>query len=320
MMSWKPTATINTLKRRAELIQKIRQFFICKNLLEVETPLIASTTVTDPYIESISVHYPIDPDKNYYLQTSPEYAMKRLLASGSGDIFQISKAFRNGEVGAQHNPEFSMLEWYRLGFNHHDLMEEMEAFLKEILGINKVERISYRELFKRFLDIDPFLASIEDLKQRAQDLELNDLDETSIQDTDTWQQVLMSRIIEPNFSNDHPVFIYDFPASQAALAKIRSEDVDYAERFEVYYKGVELANGFHELTDTKEQEARFKSDLKKRVGLNKNPVGIDRRFLEALQSGLPACSGVAIGIDRLFMILEGTQNISNVLSFAWSNI
>lgn len=315
---WQPSAPLNNLKIRAKIIKQIRDFFFAKNILEVETPLLCHTSVTDPYIQSIPAFFQAHPQENeikYYLQTSPEYAMKRLLAAQSGPIFQITKAFRQGEVGRFHNPEFTMLEWYRPGFDHHHLMDEMDELLQLILKKNPAERKTYAELFQSFFKINPHEAQVEQLKNIADDFNLQV--EGDIQDKDTWLNLLMSYQIEPQLGQDKPCFVYDFPASQAALAKI----IDgVAARFEVYVNGIELANGFYELQDAKEQRKRFENNLLERKKLGLPDLRIDENFLAALESGLPNCAGVALGIDRLIMIAADATRIGDVISFDFKRV
>lgn len=297
--------TIEFQQNRAATINQIREFFAQKNVLEVETPLLCPATVTDPYIESISATIL---DDTFYLQTSPEYAMKKLLADGSGSIFQICKAFRNEESGKIHNPEFTMLEWYRVGFDHHQLMDEMDELLQLILQCQPAQRITYQQLFLTHFDIDPHTTDIETLKNLAIDHNINLTDPESI-DRDTWLNLLITHVIEPTMGIEQPLFLYDYPASQAALAKMRDGNPPVAERFEVYVNGVELANGFHELTDAKEQAARFEKDLAQRQQLGLSSPKPDKTFLAALEKGLPECAGVALGIDRLIMLALSVDNI-----------
>lgn len=313
--NWRPSATIDNLKKRAHIIKSIRDFFHARGVTEVETPLMCHTSVTDPFIQSIPA-YPHGDDQRYYLQTSPEYAMKRLLAASSGSIFQISKAFRQGEIGRMHNPEFSMLEWYRSGFDHHKLMDEMDELLQMVLQTPAAQRLSYGELFEQFLQIDPHTASLAELAACAKNHNIQV--EAHITDNDTWLNVLMSHVIEPALATDRPCFVYDFPATQAALARIQPGNPPVAARFEVYFRGVELANGFHELQDAAEQRKRFENNVRerKRLGLHKLPI--DELFLAALTHGLPDCAGVALGIDRLIMLALNCSQISDVLSFDFS--
>jgi len=297
------------LKQRANLYRTIREFFYRRNALEVETQLLSQFGVTDLHIQNI-------PAQDRFLQSSPEYAMKRLLCEGSGDIYQICKAFRQGEAGQKHNPEFTMLEWYRVGYDHIQLMDEMDDLLQVILVADKADRYTYQTLFQDVLNVDPLTISIEDLKAALSKngVELNSpLDDINLRDT--LLDLLMSHCIEPKLGKTKPVFVYNYPASQASLAKING---DIAERFEVFYKGVELANGFHELGDAKEQLARFENDNKKRkaAGLNKMPI--DTNLIAALEKGLPNCAGVALGIDRLLMLMQNTSHIRDVIAYTWT--
>ncbi len=309
-MHWQPTATIGTLRMRADIMARIREFFKKRDVLEVETPLIAAATVTDPHITSIPVVH--SKEKIFYLQTSPEYAMKRLLAAGSGSIFQLSKAFRQDEVGRLHNPEFTMLEWYKIDFDHHALMDEMQDFFKEVFAIPKTHRLTVAQVFETYLHINPHTATVDELKISAKkhNIHANLGDEKN-----AWLDILFTHVIEPQLGLDYPVFIYDYPVSQAALAKIRHENPPVASRFEVYYKGVELANGFHELQNADEQRARFEKDLQYRAEHHMERVPIDEHLLSALRQGLPDCAGVAMGIDRLIMLVLGKEKIVDVMSF-----
>lgn len=310
-INWQPTTTQKTLQLRAELYAKIRAFFLARNILEVETPILCKYTVTDPHIESFSV--PINPYTNYYLQTSPEYAMKRLLCASSGAIYQITKSFRIGESGRQHNPEFTMLEWYRPDFNHHDLMDEINLFLQAILQTPRAEKVSYRDLFLQHLNINPFEITLDALKKLIH--EKNISVDTNTIDHDTALQILLSHLIEPTMGIEKPLFLYDFPITQAALSKIRNDAQPVAERFELYMNGSEIANGFHELTDAAEQQTRFEKNQLARRENNQRVPAIDHYFIDALQSGLPTCAGIAIGIDRLLMQYAKTNNIQDVISF-----
>lgn len=312
-MSWQPSASIDTLKNRAEILRTLRDFFYQRNIIEVETPLLCEAGTTDVYLDSMTVSLN---QKTRYLQTSPEFAMKRLLAAGIGDCYQICKAFRCDESGQHHNPEFTMLEWYRLNFNHHDLMNDMDDLLQFILKCSSAKRVSYQQLFLEYLKIDPHTASIEELKNIAPDLcaVLNEKTDTK----DDYLMLILSHLIEPKIGFDRPCFIYDYPASQAALSQVR--DNQFAERFEVYVNGIELANGFHELQNPHEQLKRFQKDNEKRRELNKPEVPVDYRLIAALENGLPACAGVALGVDRLIMLALKQNTLKNVLSFSANNI
>lgn len=312
---WQPTASLDSLRIRAQIFSKIRNFFNERGVLEVETPLLSQHTVTDLYIDSFKTIYKNgSKEQAYYLQTSPEYAMKRLLAAGSGSIFQICKAFRNGESGHQHNPEFSMLEWYRTGFNHHDLMNEVDIFLQTIMHAPRASRISYEELFLNTFNINPHDCELNELQALIKKHKINL--STSTKDKDTLLQLLLTHYIEPTLGLNEPLFLYDFPASQAALAKINNH---VAERFEVYIEGIELANGFHELTDPTEQLQRFQAEQNSRKNVDDNQLEIDKRLIQAMQHGLPDCAGVALGLDRLLMLMSKANHIEEIISFSWEH-
>lgn len=320
--SWQPTASFANLQARANMLAKLRQFFAERNILEVETPLLCQHTVTDKHIESFLIKSPGEannPAQTYYLQTSPEYAMKRLLAAGSGPIFQITKAFRQGEVGRFHNPEFSMLEWYRPSFNHHELMDEVDLLLQFLFNCSPAKRSSYQQLFINVIDIDPLQCQLNDLHEFLKTQHITDEKQIKKFDKDTALQLILSHVIEPNLGKQAPIFIYDFPSSQAALAKIRYDNPPVAERFEAYFQGIEIANGFHELIDANEQQHRFQQDQLWRKANNRTVPPIDKYLLAALQSGLPNCAGVAMGIDRLLMLFLKTTLLQDVIAFNWEN-
>lgn len=312
--NWQPSASIENLRARARIIQRIRDFFNAHQVLEVETPLLCYTSVTAPHIQSIPAFYQLGlQEQRYYLQTSPEYMMKRLLAANSGDIYQLCKAFRQDEAGRFHNPEFTMLEWYRIGFDHHALMNDMDELLQRILNVEPAERVSYQALFETHLQINPHTISIDNARACAKQHGINMQEE--INDIDTWLQLLCSHYIEPRIGLKKPIFVYDYPVSQAALARIQPGNPPVASRFEVYFKGIELANGFHELANATEQRARFENDLIERKKLGLTELPIDEYFLTALTHGLPDCAGVALGIDRLMMLALNAKQISDVVSF-----
>lgn len=275
--------------------------------MEVETPLLCRGTVTDPALDPIRCG-------ERWLQTSPEYAMKRLLAAGSGPIYQVCKAFRAGESGPRHNPEFTLLEWYRPGYDLRRLMEEVAELVGGVLGERAVTYLSYRELFQHFLDIDPHVASAAQLEACVR----RRLDYAGGEESrDTWLDLLVSHVIEPQLAG--LVFVYDYPASQAALARLREDQgVMVAERFELYADGLELANGYFELADPAEQRRRFEADNRRLSDRQDNPRPIDPWLLAALDSGLPDCAGVALGLDRLLMLMQGSERLESVLSFDWS--
>jgi lysyl-tRNA synthetase class 2 len=319
MTHWQPSATLKTLQQRAKIIEKIRHFFVSRGILEVDTPLLSHASVTDPHVVGIPAIYKeigSKKEKIVYLQTSPEYAMKRLLAAGSGAIFQIGKAFRQGDLGSIHNPEFTMLEWYQPGFDHHALMDEMDLLLQNVLVCEAAERISYAQLFQKYVDINPHTATLDELKKCIQKAKINFAGELS--ESNDCLHLLLTHLIEPHIGRERPLFLYDFPMTQAALAKIRyEENPPVASRFEVYFKGVELANGFHELQDAKEQRKRFENELMSRKEMNLPLVPIDEYFLAALEYGLPDCAGVALGVDRLIMLATEKQTLKDVMSFAF---
>lgn len=314
--SWQPTATLSALQQRAQLIAKVRAFFVERGILEVETPLLCHATVTDPHLHSLQASMS---QKIFYLQTSPEYCMKRLLAAGSGPIFQICKAFREDEQGAFHNPEFTMLEWYRPGFDHHALMDEVEELLRWVLNCGAAERWSYQQIFLKLLALDPLTASDVELKERADAYGLAQVVGDVQPDRDLFLQWLMSEAIEPHIGQSVPCFVYDFPASQAALARLNPQDARVGERFEVYFKGLELANGFHELADSAEQRRRFEMDLVKRQRLGYPAVPVDEFLLAALQGDFPDSAGVALGLDRLVMLALQEGRLADVMAFVISN-
>jgi len=316
VINWQPSASIETLRTRAQILKTIRDFFVSRDVMEVETPLLCGTSVTDPFIQSIPALFQSQPhgsEQRYYLQTSPEYAMKRLLAAGYGAIFQISKAFRQSEIGRFHNPEFTLIEWYRPGFDHHALMDEMDALLQTVLKTQAAERKSYLDVFTQHLHLNPHNVTVDELIACATYNHISVALDSK--DRDTWLQLLMSDYIEPRIGQDRPCFIYDFPASQAALARIQPGNPPVASRFEVYFRGIELANGFHELQDANEQRNRFKKNQSTREQLGLNQMVIDEFFLSALTQGLPDCAGVALGIDRLIMLASNSNSIADVLSF-----
>ncbi|MCS0444588.1 elongation factor P--(R)-beta-lysine ligase [Vibrio diabolicus] len=315
--NWQPTASIDQLRQRATLIASIRQFFADRQVMEVDTPAMSHATVTDIHLHTFQTEFVgpgyADGSKLFFM-TSPEFHMKRLLAAGSGCIYQINKAFRNEENGRYHNPEFTMLEWYRVGFDHHKLMDEMDDLLQLVLKCGAAQRMTYQQAFIDVLGVCPLEGSMTELKTAASKLGLSDIAEPE-EDRDTLLQLLFSVGVEHKIGQDVPAFVYDFPASQAALAKINPQDHRVADRFEVYFKGIELANGFHELDNPKEQLARFEQDNAKRLDMGLKPQPIDYHLIFALEAGLPDCAGVALGIDRLIMLALGCDHIDQVTAF-----
>lgn len=315
--SWQPSAPIANLLKRAAIMAEIRRFFADRGVLEVETPTMSQATVTDIHLVPFETRF-VGPGAadglTLYMMTSPEYHMKRLLAAGSGSIYQLGRSFRNEEAGRHHNPEFTMLEWYRPHYDMYRLMNEVDDLLQQILDCNSAETLSYQQAFQRHLGIDPLSAEKAQLREAAAKLDLSNVADTE-EDRDTLLQLLFTVGVEPHFGRDKPAFVYHFPASQASLAVISTEDHRVAERFEVYFKGIELANGFHELTDGDEQLQRFEQDNRSRAkrGLPQHPI--DMNLIAALKHGLPDCSGVALGVDRLVMLALNAERLSDVIAF-----
>ena len=321
---WRPSATLDALRHRAELLARLRTYFAEQGVLEVETPLLSTSSIPDPHIPSFVI--PADvatpgSEAPRYLNTSPEFAMKRLLAAGMGPIYQVCKAFRRGEQGSHHNPEFTLLEWYRPGFDHLRLMDEVEALVRRLAEglrpLGPAERISYRTCFQQYLQIDPFDVTVFALKSCAREQGLGTVAGLSDEDRDGWLDLLMGHCIQPQLGRGFPCFVYDYPVSQAALARIRPGEPPVAERFELFIDGIELANGFHELQDAREQRARFEADLARRQTEKLESVTLDERLLGALTAGLPDCAGVALGMDRMQLVLTPANQLSEVLAFSY---
>jgi lysyl-tRNA synthetase class 2 len=313
--SWRPTASQEALQLRATILSNIRAFFADRGVLEVETPLLASSPATDLHLRALSCCYRgpgATEGRTLYLQTSPEFAMKRLLATGSGPIYQICRAFRDGEAGTRHNPEFTILEWYRPGWNHHRLMDEVDELLADILGSSSAERLTYAEVFDRYAGVNAFGVSDDDLRRRTSDFGVADASDLS---RDDLLDLVLTHEIEPRLGHCQPTFIHDYPASQASLARVRDGQPPKAERFEVFAEGLELANGYHELTDPADQRRRFENDLEMRRRAGLPEVPIDDRLLAALEHGIPECAGVALGVDRLVMLAAETRELADVLAF-----
>ncbi|PJG84546.1 elongation factor P--(R)-beta-lysine ligase [Conservatibacter flavescens] len=318
-IQWQPSAPIKNLLARAKIIAEIRRFFTDRGVLEVETPVLSEFGVTDVHLSTFSTEFvaPFEAQsKTLWLGTSPEYHMKRLLAAGSGAIFQLCHVFRNEEAGRKHNPEFTMLEWYRPHFDMYRLINEVDDLLQQILDCEPAESLSYQFVFQEYVGLDPLEAEKEELVAKAREHGFQAEEDES---RDTLLQFLFSEVVEPQIGQERPIAVYHFPASQAALAQVSSEDHRVAERFEFYYRGLELANGFHELTDAKEQLHRFEQDNRSRELMGLPKRAIDSRFLAALEAGIPSSSGVALGVDRLLMIALGADKISDVLAFSIEN-
>mgnify|MGYP001050338302 CR=1 FL=1 len=312
MADWQPTASIATLELRARMLRAAREYFTATHALEVETPNLSAAAVSDVHLASVEARACGQPR---FLHTSPEYAMKRLLAAGCGDIWQIAKVYRDGEAGRWHNPEFTMIEWYRLGIDHHALMSDVERLIDAMLPperrCERAERLTYRDAVQLHAGVDAFDDPTPVLIARLESAGI-EVPQDVRADRDAVLDLIMATLVGPTLGHERLTFIYDYPASQAALAKVRGP---VASRFEAYLDGIELANGFHELADPVEQRARFERDLaeRKRRGLPTPPL--DERFLAALEHGLPECSGVALGFDRLVMCAIGARHIEEVLAF-----
>jgi len=314
---WRPGLAAQRLRTRAALLARVRKFFAAHGVLEVDTPIVVHAPVSDLHLHSATVQIP-GLATPLYLHTSPEFAMKRLLAAGSGDIFQICHVVRGAESGRLHNPEFTLIEWYRLGFSLDRLMDEVESLVRSLLGeaaaTHRRERLSYRAAVLRELAIDPLTAGEETLAVIARKLGFLTGDNHPSR-RDEWLELLMGARVGPRLGRNALTFVHDYPASQAALARLDPKDRSVAERFELYCEGVELANGFHELASADEQRARFETDNaeRRRSGLPVAPL--DERLLAALAAGLPDCAGVALGFDRTVMLAVGAQHIDEVLPF-----
>lgn len=349
---WRPVASLPAIQARAQMLTRIRAFFADAGVMEVETPLLSWCGATDPALESFSLSAdagsspsclspptaasasvpapcasslpftspsPKQAARRLYLQTSPEFHMKRLLAQGTGPIYQISRVFRAGERGRLHHPEFTLLEWYRPGWDPQRLMEEVAGLVRLVLQRPTLaaERLAYRDLFSDLLGLDPFRAEVPALRDAAMRLAVPDAGRLEL-DRDGWLDLLLVHQLEPRLGKGRLSFLCDYPPSQAALARIRPAKGDepaVAERFELYFEGIELANGFHELIDADEQARRFADDLSERRRLGQPEVPPDQRLVAALKAGMPATSGVALGLDRLLMLGLGAHHIDGVLTF-----
>ncbi len=306
---WRPLVSSQGLEERARVYAQIREFFAARDVLEVDTPAINRYAVTDPCIDSIGVK---NRDLQAYLHTSPEYAMKRLLAFFKQDIYQLCKVFRAAEEGRYHHQEFTMLEWYRVGWSYRDLMREVDELVKDLLQVefSLTTFTTYRDTFREYCGLDLCQAERPDYIRIVSTAGLSLHTDLSIRE---YQELLLDQVIAPQFPANRLTFVYDFPVQQAALAKINQAGV--AERFELYLGNIELANGFQELVDAQEQLQRFEEDNRTRKRTGKDFVEIDQQFTAALQAGLPECAGVALGVDRLLMVALGASQIEQVLTF-----
>lgn len=316
---WQPSASLDAMRLRAQVNAAIRAFFADRSVLEVETPILSQSGNTDPNIASFTLEFSGRTEgapRTRWLRTSPEFPLKRLLAAGVGDCYELGRVFRDGEAGGRHNPEFTMLEWYRLGRDHLQLADETVELVQTLLALvgrtASVARMTYRDVYRDALGIDPVTASVDELRATLGDVII---DPEGL-NRDDWLDLLMTHRIQPGFASDRILVMHDYPASQCALAKLaKREGVPVAERFELYLGPLELANGYHELLDATEQHQRFERDLVVRTSRGAATPPIDDRLLMALEQGLPACAGVALGVDRLLMAMLGTPRIADVLAF-----
>jgi elongation factor P--(R)-beta-lysine ligase len=317
---WRPTASRKMLQLRATLLARTRGFFAARGVLEVDTPIVVNAPVTDVHIHSARVMLEAADSREttprpYFLHTSPEYAMKRLLAAGAGDIYQICHVVRALERGRLHNAEFTLIEWYRLGFSLDALMSEVEELVHQLLdrpgASPAAERVTYREAFVHALALDPFTAPTAQLAEHARRAGF----EGVATDRDELLELLMGTVVGPQLGQGGLTFVHAYPASQAALARLDPADPRAAQRFELYCDGVELANGFHELASAREQRERFEDDIAQRRRSGSPVAALDERLLAALEAGLPDCCGVALGFDRTLMLAAGAERIDAVLPF-----
>lgn len=322
---WQPSCNLAGLRLRAQLLAATREFFALRSVLEVETPLLAPAVGTDPHLAFFETAYITSSQhQKRYLQTSPEFAMKRLLAAGSGSIFQICKAFRNGEVGRFHNPEFTLLEWYRVDYDLSQLMTEIIQlfawWFAPYQPLLPAESISYQAVFKQYTQLDALDFDINAYTAYAIANQLTDATRLCEQDHSLWLDFLFSHQVQPHLGAKRLTLVYGYPACQAALAKLNATDNRIAERVELFIEGVELGNGYHELCDATEQRARFEKEQRYREQQRKPAISTDEKFLAALQTGLPSCSGIAIGLDRVLMLLDESASINQTLAFSHDRI
>jgi elongation factor P--(R)-beta-lysine ligase len=315
-----PTASWANLRLRAELLGKVRHFFQVRGFLEVETPILSADTVVDRHLHPFGVSADESAaragrTRPLWLQTSPEFAMKRLMAAGGEAIYQVTRAFRRDELGSLHNPEFTMVEWYRRDDSMIDGMRLLSDLCEALLNLGPAAQVSYRAAFEQFAGVDPHAGSLDELAAVARTRNLAVPDSFDRRDRDAWLDLLLAELVEPHLGQSSPVILYDYPASQAALATVRDGDPPLAERFELYVGGIELANGFHELTDPQVLRERNRSNNAARVAEGKPPLPEQSRLLAAMEHGLPDCTGVALGFDRVVMRAAGASTLAEVLAF-----
>ncbi len=317
--TWQPTATCAALEHRSEVVWRVREFFHQQGVMEVHVPVLSHDTVVDLHIEPVrlaadALACPEAGTRELYLQTSPEFAMKRLLAAGLQAIYSIGPVFRAGERGAYHNPEFTMVEWYRVGDDLAAGIALLDRLVQAAIGTGPAQKRKYQQVFLDFARIDPLTATVQELAALGVALKLGVTQDWS-NDRDAWLDLLFSEVIQPQLGLEQPTIVSHYPASQSALARLSDEDPRTAERFELFIGGIELANGYHELLDAAELELRNQgTELKRRLS-GKTPLPVSSRLIGAMRAGVPACSGCALGLDRLLMVAMQVQSIDQVLAF-----
>ncbi|MBI3465797.1 MAG: EF-P lysine aminoacylase GenX [Planctomycetes bacterium] len=317
---FRPSASWPVLRLRAALLTRVREFFDSRAFLEVETPILSADVVVDRHLDPMSTVLAPDPripdrGRRLYLQTSPEFAMKRLLAAGGEAIYQVTRAFRNGEAGRLHNPEFTIVEWYRAGDGMHAGIQLLSELAAALLNCPAAELLSYRDAFVRHAGIDPHTCTAADLASVAQHRAISLPPWLSAEDRDTWLDLLLVELVEPHLGQDRPTILFDYLASQAALARVRPDNPPVAERFELYMQGIELANGYHELLSADVLRCRNAENNARRTADGKPPLPEHSRLLAAMEAGLPDCTGAALGFDRVVMLAAGVDSIDEVLAF-----
>ncbi|MFZ5829695.1 MAG: EF-P lysine aminoacylase EpmA [Planctomycetota bacterium] len=313
-----PTASLEMLRLRAELLRRLRGFFDERGFLEVETPILSADTVVDRHLDPFATGICGElgkPPRRLWLQTSPEFHMKRLLAAGAGPIYQVSRVFRLGERGRLHNPEFTLVEWYQPGEDMAAGMRFTNELCQALLGCERAEELSYATAFARHVGVDPHRASGAELAQAARRLGIAAPTSLSEEDRDGWIDLLLSHCVQPHLGAERPTLLFDYPAGQAALARVRPCDPPVAERFELFFRGIELANGYHELLDAEELERRNERANALRAADGKNTLPEGSRLLKVMQKGLPPAVGVAMGFDRVAMLAAGAASIDEVIAF-----
>ncbi|NLE39406.1 MAG: EF-P lysine aminoacylase GenX [Pirellulaceae bacterium] len=326
---FRPTASLEMLRFRAELLRRTRDFFDRRGFLEVETPVLSADTVVDRHLDPFEVEVgrlPVDADKggqathgtgHYYLQTSPEFAMKRLLAAGAEAIYQVARVFRRDESGPLHNPEFTMVEWYRAGDDYDAGMTLLSELAETLFSRGPAERISYREAFEQYVGLDPHAARTDQIVAAVRERRIDAPASLSLADRDSWLDLLLIDLVQPQLGRTRPVILYDYPAMQSLLARVRDDGRGgkVAERFELYVDGIELANGYHELTDAEELARRNVQNNLQRQLDGKWPLPGESRLLAAMRAGLPQSTGVAMGFDRVVMLAAGAKTLAEVIPF-----